>query len=248
VNAALNFLAFFAESSFNAALRPGLRPAIYNLARLVVTSAPVVFAVSIFSGAMLTVQAAASFSLIGGGPLSATIVGFGGVREVFPLLAGGAVATRTGAEFASELGTMKVGHQIDAIRGMGLDPNRLLVGPRVFACAVGTPICVIFADIIGLGGAQLVGWLQLGMDKGHLWQNLTNSVAHLDFIVGAIKGFAFGWLIGIITTFEGLAAHGGPSGVGQATNKAVVRAMVAGCVVSLIITYAVYGGTTMTDS
>jgi phospholipid/cholesterol/gamma-HCH transport system permease protein len=248
VKGAISFLSFFWRSTFNAAVRPGLRPTLYYLARMVVSSTPVVFAVSLFSGAMLTVQAAASFSLIGGGPLSATIVGFGGVREVFPLLAGGAVATRTGAEFASELGTMRTSRQIDAIESMGLDPNRLLIGPRVLACVLGTPICVIIADLVGLGGAQLVGWLQLGMDRGHLWHSLTASVEHLDFMVGAIKGVAFGWMIGVITTYEGLGAKGGPAGVGQATNKAVVRSMVVGSVVSLIITYAVYGGSTMTGS
>lgn len=211
------------------------------LARLLASSLPVVAVVALFSGAMLTVQAVSSLSLVGGGPLSGTIVGLGGVREVFPLLAVAAVAARTGAEFASELGTMRVTQQVDALSVMGLDPMRLLVAPRVLAATVGTPACVLLSNAMGLAGSFAVGSVQLGIDRGSMWGALMAAVQTGDLVVGLAKGVVLGWLVGVITTREGMLASGGPRGVGRATNRAVVRAMVAVCCVSLLATYVVYG-------
>lgn len=220
---------------------PYPREAFLYTVRLVVDSMPVVAAVAFFTAAMLTVQAAASMALIGGGPLSSTVVGFGGVREVFPLMACGAVATRTGAAFAGELGTMRISQQVDAITLNGIDPMRLLVAPRVLAAIIGTPICALAADAIGLWGAFVIGHYQLGFDRGEQWTALTSALAPLDLVVGALKATIFGAIIGIVTTREGLTTTGGPEGVGRATNQAVVRSMVLGACASLLVTWVVYG-------
>lgn len=215
--------------------------AIALTARLLASSLPVVAVVAFASGAMLTVQAAASLSLIGGGPLSGTLVGLGGVREVFPLLAAASVAARSGAEFASALGAMKVSEQVDALDVMGLDPFRLLVAPRVVAAMLGTPVCVIFSDVTGLLGSFGVGVFQLGIDRGSMWENLLVSVVAADLWIGIFKGLVLGWLIGVVSTWEGMRTTGGAKGVGQSTNRAVVRAMVVVCVTSLVLTYVFYG-------
>ncbi len=211
------------------------------LSRLLITSIPVVMAVAFAAGAMLTVQAAASLSLIGGGPFSGTIVGLGGVREVFPLLAAAAVAARTGAEFASALGAMRVSQQIDALEVMGIDPFRLLVAPRVWACVLGTPFCVVVSNTTGIVGSFLVGVLQLGIDRGSMWQHLMMSVHIGDLTTGVFKGAILGFLIGVVATREGFETTGGSKGVGRATNRAVVRSMIAVCLASLMLTYVIYG-------
>ncbi len=233
--------AFLARASWAMVRPPSLGSVTTLLAKLLLSSFPVVAVVAFFSGAMLTVQAAASLSLIGGGPLSGMIVGLGGVREVFPLLAVASVAARTGAEFASELGTMRVTQQVDALSVMGTDPMRLLVGPRVLAATLGTPLCVLLACASGLIGSWIIGVFQLGIDRGSMWAALTGAVLPGDFLVGLVKGVVLGWLVGAITTREGLRASGGPRGVGSATNRAVVRAMIVVCGVSLVITYIFYG-------
>jgi phospholipid/cholesterol/gamma-HCH transport system permease protein len=233
--------AFVGRATFAALLMPAPGSFVALLARLLVSSMPVVGVVAFFSGAMLTVQAASSLALIGGGPLSGMLVGLGGVREVFPLLAVASVAARSGAEFASELGTMKVTQQIDALEVMGVDPLRLLVAPRVLAAAIGTPFCVLFADAMGLFGSWVVGSLQLGIDRGSMYSTLLGSCTVFDLVVGVGKGLLLGWIVGAITTREGFIASGGPRGVGLATNRAVVRAMVAVCLTSLLLTYLIYG-------
>lgn len=234
-------IVFAARATAEAARAAGTGTARVHLTRLWVRSLPVVAVVAFFSGAMLTVQAVSSLALVGGGALSGTIVGLGGVREVFPLLAVAAVAARTGAEFASELGTMRVTQQIDALDVMGVDPLRLLVAPRVFAAVVGTPACVLVSVALGLIGSQLVGTIQLGVDAGSMWAALWGSVRQADLLIGVGKGIILGWLVGVIATREGLCAQGGPRGVGRATNRAVVRSMVAVCCTSLALTYVLYG-------
>jgi phospholipid/cholesterol/gamma-HCH transport system permease protein len=241
LRAALAPFAFAARATAAVLRLPSLRGFTALLSKLLLSSCPVVAVVAFFSGAMLTVQAASSLALIGGGPLSGMIVGLGGVREMFPLLAVAAVAARTGAEFASELGTMRVTQQVDALSVMGADPMRLLVGPRVLAAALGTPVCVLLACATGLLGSWVVGVFQLGIDRGSMWAALTSAVTPMDFIVGLVKGLVLGWLVGIVTTREGLFASGGPRGVGAATNRAVVRAMIVVCAVSLVMTYLFYG-------
>lgn len=236
---------YCARATAAAAMAPPLVDTVTILSRLLVNSLPVVAVVAFFAGAMLTVQAASSLALIGGGPLSGTLVGFGGVREVFPLLAAASVAARSGAEFASELGAMKVTEQVDALEVMGLDPMRLLVGPRIVAAILGTPLCVLIADAVGLLGAQVIGSVQLGIDPGSMWNALTASVVLPDLYIGMGKGLILGWLIALVTTYEGLHASGGASGVGRATNQAVVRAMIVTCVASLAITYLIYGRSLM---
>ena len=209
------------------------------------TSLPVVIVVALAAGAMITVQAAASLSLIGGGPFAGTLVGLSGVREIFPLLAAASVAARSGAEFASTLGAMKVGEQIAAIEVMGLDPLRLLVAPRIFAASLGTAAAVTVANVTGLLGSFFIGTVQLGIDPGAMWHHLMMSVDTLDLVVGIGKGLVLGWLIAVVATREGLVSDRGARGVGQATNRAVVRSMVVVCLTGLLITYSIYGQATV---
>lgn len=234
-------LTWAAQGTFVAFRHPSPGDIALQLVRLLARSLPVVATVAAFAGAMLTVQAASSLALIGGGPLAGTLVGVGGIREVFPMLAMAALSARTGAEFASELGTMRVTQQIDALDVMGLDPLRLLVGPRVLAAILGAPACVLVADAAGLLGAYWVGTMQLKIDAGSLWAALSSSFILPDVWIGMSKGLLLGWLVGLITTYAGLRAETGPRGVGRATNRAVVRSMIAVCVVSLVFTYGVYG-------
>lgn len=238
----LSPFAFVGRATVAAVALPPMGEVLVLLTRLLASSLPVVATVAFFSGAMLTVQAVNSLSLIGGGPLSGFLVGLGGVREVFPLLAVASVAARSGAEFASELGTMKVTQQVDALEVMGVDPLRLLVAPRVLAAALGTPLCVAIAVASGLMGSWIIGVFQLGIDRGSMWSALVGAVEPIDLMIGLGKGVLLGWIVGAVTTREGFAATGGPRGVGIATNRAVVRAMIAVCLTSLLLTYIIYGG------
>lgn len=233
--------AFWPRATLAMLRGPPLLDTVLLTLRLVTTSVPVVFAVTFFSGAMLTVQAAASLAPFGGGAMAGIAVGFGGIREVFPLLAAASVAARSGAEIASQLATMRVTKQIEALEVMGVDPVRLLVGPRMVAAILGTPLCVLVGCGAGMLGSQSIGVWQLGLDRGAMWNNLWSGIVVADLVAGAFKGVVLGFMLGAVSAREGLIAEGGARGVGRATNRAVIRAMVVVSVASLALSAAIYG-------
>jgi phospholipid/cholesterol/gamma-HCH transport system permease protein len=221
---------------------PPARDTLLLTVSLLTRSLPVVVVVTFFAGAMLTVQAAVSLETFGARSVSGLIVGFGGVREVFPLLAGGSLAARTGAEIASHLQTMRVSRQVEALEMMGLDSLRLLVVPRVIACLVGGPFCVLAAMVSGLAGAYIIGVLQLGIDRGAMWGALMQAIGGVDVVIGVIKGACLGGLVGVVATFEGMTGDlAGPQSVGAAANRAVVRGMVVVCAAALGLSMLIYG-------
>ncbi len=233
----------FASRAAWAVLRgPPIKDCTLLAVRVLVRSLPVVAVVAFFSGAMLTVQAAASLSTFGATSMAGLIVGFGGVREVFPLLAGGALASRSGAEIASQLQAMRVTRQVEALEVMGLDPLVLLVAPRLVACVFAGPLCVLAAMVSGLIGAQVIGEHQLGIDGGAMWATLLSAVSGVDVVVGVVKGVVLGGLVGVVACFEGFVAGDlSAKSVGEAANRAVVRGMVVVCAACLALSSLIYG-------
>jgi phospholipid/cholesterol/gamma-HCH transport system permease protein len=218
-------------------------------ARLLFKSLPVVVVVNWFCGAMLTVQAASSLRAFGAADVSGVVVGFGGVREVFPLLAGGALAARAGAEIASHLRAMRFTGQVEALAMMGLDPIAWLVAPRLLACIVGAPLCVLAAMMSGLWGAHVIGAFQLGIDEGTMWSSLLSGISSGDVAVGALRGLATGVIVGGIATYQGFVVDdgqntsaGNAASVGRAAQRAVVQGMVAVCASCVLLSWLIYGG------
>jgi phospholipid/cholesterol/gamma-HCH transport system permease protein len=209
--------------------------------RVFVRSSPVVAVVSFFSGAMLTVQVASSVASFGAQSMAGMVVGFGGVREVFPLLAAGSLAARSGAEIAGTIGTFKHTDQLSALRVMGLQPAWLVGVPRVLACVLAGPLCVWLSVLSGLLGAHVVGVLQLGIDRGDMWSRLVSTVGAIDVVVGGVRGLLLGLVCGVVAVREGFGAGAGALGVGRAATQAVVRGMVIVCLVSLAFSMLVYG-------
>jgi phospholipid/cholesterol/gamma-HCH transport system permease protein len=242
VTAPLRFVAFVARTFVAGFRGMPLVDVVLLASRLLVRSLPIVVVVNIFCGAMLTVQAAASLQAFGAASMSGVVVGFGGVREVFPLLAGGALAARSGAEIASELQAMRVTRQVEALEMMGLDPLALLVAPRLLACVVGAPLCVLAAMVAGLFGAHAVGAWQLGIDAGTMWNALLSGVSRFDVAVGGARGMLLGVLIGGVACFEGFAGvDNDAASVGRAAHRAVIRGMVVVCAACLLLSWLIYG-------
>lgn len=238
----LRLAGFMARAGLATLRGPPAKDTLLLTVRLLLRSLPVVVIVTFFSGAMLTVQAAVSLESFGARSVSGLIVGFGGVREVFPLLAGGSLAARTGAEIASQLQAMRVTRQVEALEMMGLDVTRLLVAPRIVACVLGGPLCVLAAMVSGLIGAYIIGVFQLGIDRGAMWGSLLQAVSSLDVAIGVVKGLVLGLLVGTVATFEGFTGElAGPQSVGHAANRAVIRGMVVVCAASLGLSMLIYG-------
>jgi phospholipid/cholesterol/gamma-HCH transport system permease protein len=203
---------------------------------LAVRSAPIVVITATFTGMVLSLQTAFALARFGAKPYVGSIVGLAIVRELGPVLAALMVGARAGAGIASELGSMRVTEQVDAIRAMGADPVQKLVLPRVLATTLGLPLLSIFAIVLGIAGGMGVAQAQYGIDSNFFLNTVTNVVRVSDFASGVAKTVVFGWVIGMVGCAVGLATEGGTVGVGRATTRAVVVASIVVLIADFFLT------------
>jgi phospholipid/cholesterol/gamma-HCH transport system permease protein len=152
------------------------------------------------------------------------------------VLAGLVVAGRNASGMASELGSMIVTEQIDAMRALGTDPMRKLVTPRVIATAVMLFFLTILGDLMGLVGGGFASWLLLGLDTHEFWSSAWQTLVFSDVFMGLAKPVVFGFIISTVGCYYGLSTKGGTQGVGRATTQAVVVAMILIIVVDVFVT------------
>jgi phospholipid/cholesterol/gamma-HCH transport system permease protein len=143
-------------------------------------------------------------------------------RELGPVFAGLIVSGRVGASMAAELGTMKVTEQIDALVTLATNPVKYLVVPRVVASTLVLPVLVIFADLVGILGGYFVSVYLLGANPYVYTEKTYQYLESWDIYTGLIKAAVFGFLIALISCYNGFIAEGGAEGVGRATTRAVV--------------------------
>ena len=117
-----------------------------------VGSLPIVCLTGFFSGAIMALQMSRALNQYGASGQVGQIVAITLVRELGPVLTALLVAGRNSSGMASELGSMKVTEQIDAMRALGTDPVQKLVTPRLLATGFVLPLLTIIADFIGLVG------------------------------------------------------------------------------------------------
>jgi phospholipid/cholesterol/gamma-HCH transport system permease protein len=157
------------------------------------------------------------------------------VRELGPVLTSLMVAGRNASGIASELGSMKVTEQIDAMRALGTDPIQKLVTPRMIATAIMLPCLTVIDDFVGMFGGWLIGKLVYNLDFLQYWSQSWRALAWSDVRQGLFKPFIFSFVISLIGCFYGLRASGGTQGVGRATTQAMVTASVAVLVLDLFL-------------
>jgi phospholipid/cholesterol/gamma-HCH transport system permease protein len=137
---------------------------------------------------------------------------------------------------ASELGSMIVTEQIDAMRALGTDPLKKLVTPRVTATVIMMFFLTILGDLTGLVGGGLVANLLLGMDAHEYWSNAWQTLVFSDVFMGLMKPLVFGFIIATVGCYYGLSTKGGTQGVGRSTTEAVVAAMILIIMVDVFVT------------
>lgn len=213
-----------AGETVRAFLRPRfpLRDALAQFDAIAVRSTPIVVITAVFTGMVLALQTAFALVRFGAKPYVGNIVGLSIARELGPVLAALMVAGRVGAGIASELGSMAVTEQVDAIRAMGADPAQKLAVPRVLATTLGLPLLTFFAIVLGIAGGMIVADLQFAISPGFYRQTVISTVELGDFFAGVLKTVFFGWWIGMVGVFVGLRTTGGTAGVGRSTTRAVV--------------------------
>jgi phospholipid/cholesterol/gamma-HCH transport system permease protein len=201
-----------------------------------VGSAAIVLLSGFFTGGVLALQSAATLSEFGATAVTGRFVSLTMIRELGPVLTGIMVAGRNASSMASELGSMVVTEQIDAMRALGVDPMRKLVTPRLFACITMLFFLTILADAFGiLGGGAVTVFMNLQNGTQYIsmaWEHLR----YPDIIQGLVKPLFSGFLIASIGCFYGMRTTGGTEGVGRATIQAVVNSSVLIIFVDFLLT------------
>jgi len=190
-------------------------------------SLPIVLLTGFFIGAVMVLQTASQFERFGETSLTGDVVSLALVRELGPAITGLLVAGRNASGMASELGSMQVTEQVDAMRAMGTDPNRKLVAPRVLATIFVLPLLTAMADFVGLIGGFTVSYTTLHIGAVEFWTRALNALEFSDLMQGMAKPLMFGFLLATIGCYKGLTVRGGTQGVGRATTQAVVVSSVA---------------------
>jgi phospholipid/cholesterol/gamma-HCH transport system permease protein len=181
----------------------------------------------LFTGMVLALQTIYAFGLFNAQSLVGATVELSLARELAPIFTSIVVVARVGSAVATELGTMRVTEQIDALETMAVDPFNYLVVPRMLAAAVATPILTMLFNFIGLTGAYGVAVFLRDIAPGTFLNRLEFLVEIKDITDGLGKAAVIGFVVILIAAYRGYTAKGGARGVGIATTQAVVGGLVA---------------------
>jgi len=207
-------------------------------------SLPIVLLVGAFTGLVTSLQSVVAFSQFGLESFSGGATGKALSIELGPVLTSLMLSGRVGAGIATELGTMRITEQIDALESMAVSPVQYLVLPRLIAAMVVTPILALVFFVVGMGAAWFYAVIVAHVDQGQWVQNLRDLVSPSDVVQGLIKSVFFGFLVALVGCYQGMNASGGGRGVGIGTTRAVVIASVSTLIIDFFLTdilFAVFG-------
>ncbi|MBW1717276.1 MAG: ABC transporter permease, partial [Deltaproteobacteria bacterium] len=148
-----------------------------------VKSTFVVVLTGTFTGMVLALQSHHGFKLFG----AETLVGSTMTRELGPVLTALMVNGRAGSAMATEIGTMRVTEQIDALYVMAANPINYLIVPRIIAGIIMLPVLTIVSDLLGILGGYFVGVILLNINSGMFVANILEMLEVEDIFHGLIK-------------------------------------------------------------
>jgi phospholipid/cholesterol/gamma-HCH transport system permease protein len=188
-------------------------------------SIPIVILTGFFTGGVLALNSATTLGQFGAKSVTGELVSLSMIKELGPVLTGLMVSGRNASGMASELGSMQVTEQIDAMRALGTDPLKKLITPRVVSTIVMLVFLTIISDGLGILGG---GWISssLGINLSQYFHMAYQSLRYPDILEGMLKPLIFGFIIATIGCFFGMSTRGGTQGVGRSTTQAVVYSSV----------------------
>jgi phospholipid/cholesterol/gamma-HCH transport system permease protein len=192
-----------------------------------VGSIPIIVLVGFFSGAVAAQQAINALEIFNQERFVGATVGLSLAQELAPVFTALMITARAGSGMATELGSMRITEQIDALTTFAVDPIQYLVTPRVVATVVMMPIMTMVFNIVGLVGAYLYSIFLKDIDLGQFIEMYTYWTDPKDYIIGATKAAVFGLTLSVAACFQGFNVRGGAKEVGLATTRAVVGGSVS---------------------
>ncbi len=190
-----------------------------------VRAIPIVCLISFLMGVVIAYQGATQLAKFGAAVFVTDLVTISILREMGVIMAAIMVAGRSGSAFAASLGVMKLNEELDALRVMGLNPNHVLVAPRVLGLIVALPLLTVFADLSGLAGGLFLSMAVLDVSMVQFIDRAADSADLTTLFVGLVKAPVFAFLIGAVGTLRGLQVTTSAEQLGRLTTIAVVQAI-----------------------
>jgi phospholipid/cholesterol/gamma-HCH transport system permease protein len=198
-----------------------------------VGSLPIIILVGFFSGAVSAQQTIRALEIFGQEHYVGATVGLSLALELAPVFTALMITARAGSGMATELGSMRITEQIDALTTFAVNPTQYLITPRVVASIIMMPIMTMVFNIIGLFGAYLYSIYLKQIDVGAFLYYFRYMTDPSDYLQGAVKAAVFGAALSLAACYQGFNVRGGAKEVGLATTRAVV----AGSVAVLVLDY-----------
>jgi phospholipid/cholesterol/gamma-HCH transport system permease protein len=192
-------------------------------------------------GVVLSYLSAQQLQTFGADQFIVRLLGVAIVRELGPVLAAILVAGRSGSAITAQIGVMRVTQELDAMRVMGIAHGQRLILPRVLALSITMPLLVLWTDAAALAGGSLAAYVELGMSPGHFLQDLPTAVSLANYMIGLLKGVAFGGTIGLIACHFGLRIEPNTESLGRGTTTSVVTAITGVILVDAVFAIALQG-------
>jgi phospholipid/cholesterol/gamma-HCH transport system permease protein len=191
-----------------------------------VDAVPIVGMISFMMGLIMAFMSSIQLQMFGANIYVASLVSLAMTRELGPIMTAIVVAGRSGSSFASEIGTMKISEEVDALFTMGFDPTRYLVVPKIMASVIVVPILTLFSDVFAILGGLAVGVFMLDLTANAYLLQTFKTLSLFDIFLGIFKSSVFALLISWIGCLRGFRVKGGgAASVGQATTSAVVSSI-----------------------
>ena len=216
------------------------REIIEQCSRFGVSSLPITLSIVGMTSIIIAMQVAGEMVKQGGGNFVGMLMAILTIREEGAIMSGFAIISMIGSSLASEIATMKVTEQIDAIKVLKVNPVQYLFTPRVLAGTIMMPFIVIVASTFGILGGALASNVTSELSYKAYFDSVWFGLSMKDLNVCILKALSFGFAISLISCACGMGAKDGAKGVGIATTKAVVWSFVAIVIIDLIFAAAFF--------
>jgi len=203
---------------------------------------PIVALIAFLIGFILALQSAAQLRQFGAAIYVADLIAISMTREMGPLITAIIFSGRSGSAIASEIATMKVTEETDALKSMGLNPIAYVLTPKIYAIVLMMPLLTILSVVIGILGAMVIGWSYLEISPEAFYREVLTVLYLRDITTGLIKSLVFAWLVALTGAYYGFRVRGGAEAVGRATTASVVTSIFLVIVADSILGLVFYFG------
>jgi phospholipid/cholesterol/gamma-HCH transport system permease protein len=202
-----------------------------------VRAIPIILIACFATGAMLAIQGITTLRTFGAESQVVLGIALSVTREFAPLIAGIFVAGRTASAVAARIGTMQVSQEIDALLVIGINPVRYLVAPLLAALVITLPCLTILANLAALLGGSVYCSIMINLPIPVFFDRTFDSLVAWDVVQGIIKSMVFAATIALVGASNGFQVTAGAEGVGRATTRSVVLAIVYIILIDAVFTF-----------